>query len=119
MNVTISYGVHYDCVVKPKSCSDKLRSSADMSYQDTSKKIVATEILLFDFELFIGDRFDLLSNKGTILRLFDCSHVAGLSLGAPSFYIVLKQKGPIPNQYKPRIDTNLFDYRLSPQTINR
>jgi len=22
-------------------------------------------------------------------------------------------------QYKPRIDTNLLDYRLSPQTINR
>jgi len=25
--------------------------------------------------------------KGTILRLLNCSHVAGLSLGAPSFYV--------------------------------
>ncbi len=27
--------------------------------------------------------------------------------------IALKQMGPIPNQYKPQIYTNLFDYRLT------
>ena len=38
-----------------------------MSYQDASKKIVATEVLVFDFELFIGGRYDLLDNIKALL----------------------------------------------------
>jgi hypothetical protein len=30
--------------------------------EDTSKKFMATENLVFDFELFLGGRFDLLGN---------------------------------------------------------
>jgi len=33
-------------------------------------------------------------------------------------FLYWPKKGLIPNQYKPRIDTNPFHYRLSPQTSN-
>ncbi len=64
------------------------------SYHGCLKKNVATEILLFDFELFISVRFlrgyllkhllpksyRLVSDcKGIILHFLDCSYVAGIS----------------------------------------
>ncbi len=65
--------------------------------EDASKKIfVATEILVFDFKLFIGVRYCdmrwtkyllVIGFKGSILRLFDYLHVAGLSLGTMIVYI--------------------------------
>jgi len=38
---------------------------------DASKKFVATEILVFDFELLIGDRCGLLVNIGTFFARSD------------------------------------------------
>ena len=62
MSVTISYCVLYSCIVKPKSCSDKLRTLADIVTRMPQRKFfVATGILVFDFELFIGVLFTSIS----------------------------------------------------------
>jgi hypothetical protein len=46
---------------------------------------VVTGISVFDFELFIGERYQFVSSCwGTILRLLDRSHDAGISRNASS-----------------------------------
>ena len=60
------------------------------------------------FVNIFNDRCQLeIGYEETILYLLDRSHAAGLSLGALSFYIALKQGGLYQIiRYKPRVNTN-------------